>query len=238
MLSPKSNSITPVNTNRQQNRPGSIDSISAGSNTTPLFRNVSTISNELRIGRQPSIPNNSHSNYISPGSSSSSLSDARNNRPSLGDLTNSSRRYSFPESISAAPSPTSALNENMNLRKMSNEQIIDLLEREQDAMVLKLMKEIETLKEENKNLKASLSNASSNNAGVRRTASVTSHDLSKQVSNSTFSNEPKDESKDRKKMKRKSSNEMPRRSATEYSLIEKNQLLEDEVRTLRSLLRK
>lgn len=42
-----------------------------------------------------------------------------------------------------------------NLRKLLNEQIIDLMEREQDAIVLKLMREIAVLREENRALKSS-----------------------------------------------------------------------------------
>lgn len=45
--------------------------------------------------------------------------------------------------------------ETTNLRKLLNEQIIDLMEREQDAIVLKLMREIAVLRDENRTLKGS-----------------------------------------------------------------------------------
>ncbi|CAK7890990.1 hypothetical protein CAAN3_01S03114 [[Candida] anglica] len=198
MLSPKTKCVTPVNRPRTS-EPSIGHSLSASN--LQSFKNVSTISNELRIGRHSSITNN---NYIP----SSALSDARSNKSPHG----TSRRYSFPKG-GATPS------EHMNLRKMSNEQIIDLMEREQDAIVLKLMKEIESLKEENKSLKSSLSNALQSSSLPRRTSSLSSSVGEKEStrssisSNSSFLNS-KDEmfNTDRKKFKRKPSNEIPRNS--------------------------
>ena len=55
------------------------------------------------------------------------------------------------------------------------EQIIDLMEREQDAIVLKLMKEIEHLKSENKALRQNAAQGNTLNFGVRRSSSLSSH---------------------------------------------------------------
>lgn len=251
MLSPKTKCLTPVN--RPASNRSSIDSSlsvlsSSSIATTPVFRNISTISNELRIGRLgTSIPNN---NYMS--SPSDTARYIVNRSPSL-----SNRRYSFPDQqpqnpgsglfSAPSPSPSSAGSDQvMNLRKMSNEQIIDLMEREQDGIVLKLMKEIELLKDENKNLKVALSNALQlSSLTSRRTSSISSNDfgistrlsLISNTSNSNFMSD-RDESFDRKKIKRKLSNDLQRKSVTEYNLIEKNQLLQEEIKTLKSLLRK
>lgn len=56
----------------------------------------------------------------------------------------------------------------------SNEQIIDLMEREQDAIVLKLMKEIQSLKQENKQLRLNQYNNSNNNNNNNNSPCITS----------------------------------------------------------------
>lgn len=228
----------------------SSDSSRSSSGSTPTYKSVSTISNELRIGRQGSYSNsNSNCNYVT---ASSSLSDARVNR-SLSHDSNSSARLLLLNDCNA-PSPPSnppANTEQMNLRKMSNEQIIDLMEREQDGLVLKLMKEIEHLKEENKNLKAlagqtwSLSSLQTAGVSPRRTSSISSAEVNKEDvrlpvsvrSNSKFSIEHEDAC-DRKKIKRKPSYDIHRKSTTEYNLIERNHLLQEEINSLRTLLKK
>lgn len=245
MLSPKSKVAMPINRSNS-------DSSRSSSGSTPTYKSVSTISNELRIGRQGSHSNsNSNCNYVT---ASSSLSDARVNRSLSHDSSSSARRLLFNDCN--APSPTSnppANSEQMNLRKMSNEQIIDLMEREQDGLVLKLMKEIDMLKEENKNLKAlagqSWSFSSPQTAGVssRRTSSISSAEGNKEDvrlpasvrTNFKFATEHEDATAcDRKKIKRKPSYDIHRKSTTEYNLIERNHLLQEEVNSLRTLLKK
>lgn len=117
---------------------------------------ISTIPNYTIavLGRSPNVSNASP---ITPVSSNP-------NRYSFGE-------YHFPA------------NQVMPSVAGSPEHIIDLMEREQDAIVLKLMKEIETLKNENKSLRlmhgstgSSLSSASSavSGNGVRRSSSMSS----------------------------------------------------------------
>ncbi|EMG48902.1 hypothetical protein SBY92_004323 [Candida maltosa Xu316] len=88
-----------------------------------------------------SIPH-SNSNSTSRSSSNASNYSITGNTTTSNSVALSPKRYSFSE--------------------YSNEQIIDLMEREQDAIVLKLMKEIEFLKQENKSLKMSSNNHNSN----------------------------------------------------------------------------
>ncbi|RCK66112.1 hypothetical protein Cantr_01853 [Candida viswanathii] len=128
-------------------------SASASSNNTPhshsqapppsIFTSISPRNSITSFSNgRPNLTNNSQRNY-SISSSTSTTSSSTNNSPSVS--AGSPKRYSFSE--------------------YSNEQIIDLMEREQDAIVLKLMKEIEMLKQENKMLKMNNTSSSTGNNG-------------------------------------------------------------------------
>ncbi|CUM67170.1 uncharacterized protein PRCAT00004863001 [Priceomyces carsonii] len=112
------------------------------------MKEVSTISNDLRVGRASPL-------YIS------SSTNVRNNR----SPNYSKRRYSMNEQDATQPEKQTKLN---------NNEIIDLMEREQDAIVLKLMKEIEYLKEENRALKSSMNAATRRKSSLGSSKSLTS----------------------------------------------------------------
>lgn len=57
----------------------------------------------------------------------------------------------------------------------TSEQVIDMMEREQDGMVLRLMKEIEHLKQENSQLRGQSYGAAGFSPSVRRSSSLSSH---------------------------------------------------------------
>ncbi|CAI5755493.1 unnamed protein product [Candida verbasci] len=108
--------------------------------------NTTTPTNQLT---SPRIPNNqpptnpgfSFNSPITPPTINQSISP-RNSITSLNKNHNHHKNYT-----------TTASPKRLSLSEFTNEQIIDLMEREQDAIVLKLMREIENLKNENKMLK-------------------------------------------------------------------------------------
>ena len=103
---------------------------------------------------------------ISPRNSITSFS---NNRPNL-TTNNNQRNYS----ISSSTTSGSGSPKRYSFSEYSNEQIIDLMEREQDAIVLKLMKEIQSLKQENKQLRLNQYNNSNNNNNNNNSPCITS----------------------------------------------------------------
>lgn len=128
MVSPKSNGANLATSNGD----GNIVTPKGGQGSPNMLK-VSTISNDIRIGRSPSLKNNGLA---------SSLSNVRNNRS-----PNHSRHGSMVGEDAEKLGPSQAEG-STNLRKLSNEQIIDLMEKEQDGIVVKLMKDINTLKQE------------------------------------------------------------------------------------------
>lgn len=95
------------------------------------------------------------STVISPRNSITSFSNPtkqlRANSINSDNGNNSNGRRTSNSNYSITSTPTT--NNRYSFSEYSNEQIIDLMEREQDAIVLKLMKEIEFLKQENKMLR-------------------------------------------------------------------------------------
>ena len=150
-------------------------------------QDVSTISSEYRIGRQNSTL-----------SSLSSLLEARNG----GRISLIQRRYSFPEFQSG-----SVTKGEVNFSKLRKDQIIDFMEREQDGMVLKLIKEIEILKEENSTLKLVLNKRGYTLSHRKSPSDINPKDRSYHFPNTLCTEE---DLGDRKKMKRKISQEIPR----------------------------
>lgn len=128
VVSPKSSATSLATSNGD----GSIVTPKGGQGSPNMLK-VSTINNDIRIGRSSSIKNNGLA---------SSLSNVRNNRS-----PNHSRHGSIVGDDADKLGPNQ-LEGSTNLRKLSNEQIIDLMEKEQDGIVVKLMKDINTLKQE------------------------------------------------------------------------------------------
>lgn len=128
MMSPKSD-VTCLTTD---NGDGSAVAPKGGQGS-PNTLKISTINNDIRIGRSPSIKNNGLA---------SSLSNMRNNRS-----PNHSRHGSVAGEDAEKLGLTQAEG-STNLRKLSSEQIIDIMEKEQDGIVVKLMRDINTLKQE------------------------------------------------------------------------------------------
>lgn len=150
---------------------------------SPNMFKVSTINNDIRIGRSSSINNNGFA---------SSLSNVRNNRS-----PNNSQHGSTVGDEASYERATGGQNEgSTNLRKLSNEQIIDLMEKEQDGIVVKLMKEINTLKQELNQWKTGIMLAQLRSPSFDNRLSVISRTSSL-------------ESVDRVKNRRRSSNEAP-----------------------------
>ncbi|GMM35472.1 hypothetical protein DASC09_027970 [Saccharomycopsis crataegensis] len=105
---------------------------------------------------------------------------------------------SFASSSSASSTPRNSFSSNnnnnnnanannANAPRMGSGEIIDLMEREQDAIVLKLMREINQLKEENKILKAQINN--NPNIGVSRSSSLSGGACSRRFSSSLVDND-------------------------------------------------
>ena len=125
----------------------SAPTLSTLSQTSPRLPTTSTIGSAMSALSPPILGTLSPS-LVSPRNSiTATNAAARHNR----SLSVSSSNYT----TNSMPSPNRA-----SFSEFSNEQIIDLMEREQDAIVLKLMREIEFLKLENKILKM-------NNPGIQ-----------------------------------------------------------------------
>ncbi|ODV77214.1 uncharacterized protein CANTADRAFT_7708 [Suhomyces tanzawaensis NRRL Y-17324] len=131
-------------------------------------------------------------NYTTSSASSIQRSPSLSTRSSFsnGSTPLVAKRNSFSDSV-AIPTPSA------HSPLLNNEQIIDLMEREQDAIVLKLMKEIEALKQENKTLKTnggslSLASSGSGSTMVRRSSSLSSNHRNSisSISSGTSSNQP------------------------------------------------
>lgn len=152
--------------------------------SSPNLGKVSTINNEIRIGRTPSFKGST--------STVSSLSNARTNRSPVHSRQSSTTDDFAIDKLNGSPV------EATNLRELSNEQIIDLMEKEQDGMVVRLTKEINALKHELVQLKTGLS--SHPTAPIRRSSSFENR-------LSVVSTASSVESMDRERFRRKSSNE-------------------------------
>ncbi|KAK6457423.1 uncharacterized protein RJT20DRAFT_40129 [Scheffersomyces xylosifermentans] len=123
---------------------------------------------DLRSRASISTSNPLTGNYTTNSASSLQRSPTFSSRtivPSQG------KRYSFSD-YNFPPSPNNMNNGNNSTGVYNNEQIIDLMEREQDAIVLKLMREIEALKHENRFLKMGGNSASINTTPVSSTSSL------------------------------------------------------------------
>lgn len=111
--------------------------------TSPDLKQVSTINNDIRIGRSPSTV----------GILASGLANSRINRSPNPPV----RRISH----DSPPLP--------QLPEMTNEQVFDLMEKEQDKIVVKMTREISQLQEELKALR------SQNTSRNRRSSSISSN---------------------------------------------------------------
>lgn len=210
--------------------PTSLASPCEKSPKSPILKSLSTLQRDFRIGRSP--------NYVS---TTQNVRNQLSPNPSY-------RRYTIND-VDFGRSTGSG--------KLSNEHIFDLMEREQDGIVLKLMKEITALKEENRQLKSNINSMNS----IRRTSSLSSNRSS--VSSSSAANSVaskqshthpalstsifnKDDLHDsRKKFKRRYSNEVPPPSLSSLndhkndlnlSLKDENEELKREIRILRNQL--
>ncbi|QEU59838.1 Rts3 [Kluyveromyces lactis] len=82
--------------------------------------------------------------------------------PSPGKTAKRTKRGSQSSAYSTPPSPGSFHPPHHSGRRLSSEEIINQMEKEQDAMVMRLLKEIDLLREENVRLRRSLNQLSSN----------------------------------------------------------------------------
>lgn len=118
--------------------------------TSPKLKQVSTINSDIRSGR--ALAKSAASN-----TPSSSLSNTRNNR----SPNPPTKRYSTHD-ISSVP----------QLPEMSNEQVFDLMEKEQDKIVVKMTREISQLQEELKALRAQSSSRNRRSSSISSNASL------------------------------------------------------------------
>lgn len=191
MVSPKTNMIHLASTGEDE-----TTLAPKGVMTSPNMLKVSTINNDIRIGRSPSIKNNGLA---------SSLSNVRNHRS-----PNHSRHGSMVlDETGGEKGPDGST----NLRKLSNEQIIDLMEKEQDGIVVKLMRDINMLKNELNQWKTGMMPAQLRSPSFDHRLSVVS-------STSSI------ESGERERSRRRSSNEAP----PSGPLFENNQLISENTR--------
>lgn len=168
------------------------------------LRNVSTINNDIRIARSPSTNSiSSFGSFSIPNANNSNrrhLSSVGGHSPSApqpsGDyILASATSRSRSRSNSFTPSRRVSLdNEALRMneyQRQDHEEIINLMEKEQDAIVLKLMKEINSLKEENRNLKLQGNNAPSTSPKpMKRSLSLSHHNNKRKSSDSMFALPP------------------------------------------------
>lgn len=81
--------------------------------------------------------------------------------PSPGKTVKRTKRGTLTTSLSTPPSPGTLTLQHTSTRRLSNEELINQMEKEQDAMVMRLLREIDSLREENVRLRRSLNQMSS-----------------------------------------------------------------------------
>ncbi|CDO95358.1 unnamed protein product [Kluyveromyces dobzhanskii CBS 2104] len=107
--------------------------------------------------------------------------------PSPGKTAKRTKRGSQSSAYSTPPSPGSFHPPQQSGRRLSSEEIINQMEKEQDAMVMRLLKEIDLLREENVRLRRSLNQLSSNMHKSDHSGSLDLGLLSRQNSTSSSS---------------------------------------------------
>lgn len=175
-----STSRTPQNSSYPQNqRRGSVASIGDSSDFStslgmPYTFNVNGSSSTLNSISTAAVSRASqHQGPLSTASSPrNSFSSTFNSTP-ITDSSFSFRRYS-----------------DNSGRKPSTEEVFDLMEREQDAIVLKLMREIQQLKEDNRSLRQTINQLTSpSSAANSRSQSRSSIDSSRRRNSSLYTDD-------------------------------------------------